>query len=316
MLTIFSITRPFYGHFNIIQRNAISSWVRLQPCPEIILIGNEFGQQQVAKEFGLRHHLQVARDKFGFAYMKDIIKIGSDLAGYPLICYVNADIILLNDFIQSIRNIQSKFGCDRFFIGGRRYNLDVDNLIDYDAPDYQIKLKESIKSRAGLARYSAIDYFVFPKSIVNQITREMPPFVVGVTPWDNWFLYMIRRMHIPFIDATSEITAVHQNHESLRPENIGDDIHRHGFRLDPYEKRLYSLDKRKLCSFRSKLYSLYDATHILDRGGVKKASNKRKLLALRARMISGIWYIFTDIFYPYSQPLTCLIKKIADRFQQ
>ena len=39
MLTILSTPKPFEGHIGLIQRNAIGSWVRLSPRPQIILFG-------------------------------------------------------------------------------------------------------------------------------------------------------------------------------------------------------------------------------------------------------------------------------------
>lgn len=64
MLTIFSCPKPFRGHINIIQRNAIRSWTLLQARPEIILIGNEEGTAEVCKEFGLRHIPDVERNEY------------------------------------------------------------------------------------------------------------------------------------------------------------------------------------------------------------------------------------------------------------
>ncbi len=313
MLTIFSITRPFWGHFNTIQRNAIASWVRLRPDVEVVLIGDEQGERQIAEELNLKHHPEIKRDKFGFAYMRDIIKIGADSAGSPLICYLNADIILLADFIESIRKAREYLGNNDFFISGRRRNVDVDYLIDYGNPQYEKEIKALLKNRGRLEIASAIDYFVFPRYIAGRIIDIMPDFVVGVTPWDNWFLYMMHKLNLPFVNATHDITAIHQNHEHFRPEVIENDTLVPDFRIDPYQKRLYSLKKRKLCSFRSKLYSLYDATHILRRGKVYRVTSKRRLLALKAKVVSGIWYIFTDIFYPYSEPLVRIIKKIVNK---
>ncbi len=42
-LTILAMPKPFRGHIGIIQRNAITSWTKLQPRPEILLFGTEEG---------------------------------------------------------------------------------------------------------------------------------------------------------------------------------------------------------------------------------------------------------------------------------
>ncbi|MFZ0637415.1 MAG: hypothetical protein WAM08_17985, partial [Candidatus Acidiferrales bacterium] len=63
MLTLFAMPKPFEGHIGIIQRNAITSWTRLTPQPEIILFGDEAGVAEIAGELGLRHVAHVKRNE-------------------------------------------------------------------------------------------------------------------------------------------------------------------------------------------------------------------------------------------------------------
>ena len=53
MLTVFSTPKPFVGHVGVIQRNAISSWMRLHPDVEVILVGDDAGTAEVCAEFGI-----------------------------------------------------------------------------------------------------------------------------------------------------------------------------------------------------------------------------------------------------------------------
>ncbi len=64
MLTLFSTPKPFRGHINIIQRNALESWRRLDPDAEIILFGDDEGAAEVCRELGLRHEPKVLRSEF------------------------------------------------------------------------------------------------------------------------------------------------------------------------------------------------------------------------------------------------------------
>ena len=64
-MTLFTIPKAFKGHIDVIQRNAIQSWVRLHPEIEIILFGSDEGTAEVAREFGLRHVPDVERNEFG-----------------------------------------------------------------------------------------------------------------------------------------------------------------------------------------------------------------------------------------------------------
>ena len=54
-ITILAMPKPFRGHVGTIQRNAIASWTKLQPRPEIILFGHEEGAAKCAQELGLIH---------------------------------------------------------------------------------------------------------------------------------------------------------------------------------------------------------------------------------------------------------------------
>jgi len=37
-LTIFAIPKAFRGHIGVIQRNAIETWTRMRPAPQVLLL--------------------------------------------------------------------------------------------------------------------------------------------------------------------------------------------------------------------------------------------------------------------------------------
>ena len=54
MITLYTTVRGFTGEYDHIQRNAIGSWLQLEPAPEVILFGDdEPGAQGFAAEVGL-----------------------------------------------------------------------------------------------------------------------------------------------------------------------------------------------------------------------------------------------------------------------
>ena len=73
MLTIVSSPKPFEGHIGLIQRNAIGSWVRLSPRPQIILFGSSAGTKEVAAEFGLEHVPSVEVNEFGTPHLRGVL---------------------------------------------------------------------------------------------------------------------------------------------------------------------------------------------------------------------------------------------------
>ena len=207
MLTIFSCPKPFKGHINIIQRNAIRSWSLLQPMPEIILLGNEDGTEEICKEFGLRYISDIERNEYGTPLVNSIFKKAEKIAKYPILCYINADIILLKDFIPAIRTTHKYLS--QCLIIGRRWDLNITNLINF-SDGWQKELKNSVLKNGNLHAPTGIDYFVFTKGLFQNI----PPFALGRTMWDNWLVYycaVIRRA--PVVDISSITMVIHQNHD-------------------------------------------------------------------------------------------------------
>jgi len=65
LITLFSAPKPFTNsHIAMIQRNAIKSWTLL-PDVEVILLGEEAGLAEAAKELGVKHISNVARNESG-----------------------------------------------------------------------------------------------------------------------------------------------------------------------------------------------------------------------------------------------------------
>src|SRR5436190_23067843 len=98
MLTIFATLKPFRDSAALIQRNAILSWTRLKPRPEVMLIGNEAGVAEFAREHSLRHVPEMERNAYGTPLVSSIFAQAERHAEGDRLAYVNADIILLNDF--------------------------------------------------------------------------------------------------------------------------------------------------------------------------------------------------------------------------
>jgi hypothetical protein len=189
----------------VIQRNAIRSWTLLHPDCEIILFGNEAGVAETAAELGLRHVPEIACNEFGTPLVSSLFDTAQRLARHKLIGYINADIILMSDFVGALERIaQLK---DRFLMVGQRWDVDLDHLLDFDA-SWQTRLRDYVFQNGQLHGSTGIDFFVFPKDLWENI----PPFAIGRPGWDNWMIYRARESSIPVVDVTQVVMAVHQNH--------------------------------------------------------------------------------------------------------
>lgn len=205
LLTLFAIPKPFAGHISVIQRNAIASWTRLEPRPQILLFGDEAGTAETAHELGVCHVPQVTCNEFGTPLLSDVLAQAERQASSGLLCYVNADIILMGDFMRAVQ--QTAAVLPRFLLAGRRWNLDVNEPLDF-MPDWQKCLRTEAETRGELFLTGAIDYFCFPHGLFG----DVPPFAIGRTVWDNWLLWRAHASGAALVDATPSVLAVHQNH--------------------------------------------------------------------------------------------------------
>ncbi|MBP7051073.1 MAG: tetratricopeptide repeat protein [Phycisphaerae bacterium] len=206
-LTLFAMPKAFAGHTATIQKNAIRSWARLDPRPEILLFGDEPGTREMAEEVGARHIREVGRSEFGTPLVNELFQAAQDHACHDVLAYVNADIILSEDFVQGAQRVQMRLAS--FLLVGRRWDLPVLDAIDFGEPSWHDSLMRLLREQAMLHAECGLDYFVFRKGLWPQI----PPFAIGRTAWDNWLVMDPNRRGVPVVDGTEFITAVHQDHD-------------------------------------------------------------------------------------------------------
>lgn len=209
MLSIFTIPKPFKGHNNIIQKNAIKSWIKLRPACEIILFGDDNGVAETAQELGVKHAPYIEKNEFGTPLLSSAFSSVQSLAENNILMYANADVIFFQDLIEAIRKIDNP----SFLVCGRRWDLDVKKEINFKDNKWAGKLLERLKNEGKLHGPSGMDYYIFPRNLIN-----MPEFAVGRGGWDTWFIYHMRSLRIPVIDATGAIKVIHQNHNYSHSE--------------------------------------------------------------------------------------------------
>lgn len=252
MLTIFAIPKAFTGHIEVIQRNAIRSWTLLRPECEIILLGDDKGTEEVAREFGVRHIPHIALTEFGTPRVDSVFQEAERVAQNGLLCHVNADIILMSDFMRAVSHVATRR--DRFLMSGQRWNVEIDQLIDFGS-NWEQMLRSRVARGGRLGFRTGVDYWVFNRGLFG----EIPPFGVGRTYYDQWFFYRARERKADLIDATPVVMDVHQNHDySHHPEGVRGVYH------GPEH-----VHNRGLTGGRSHLFIIKDRTHLLTERGLK-----------------------------------------------
>jgi hypothetical protein len=206
-LTIFAIPRAFQGHIGVIQWNAIASWTRMRPRPDIILFGTDAGTAEVAAEFGVRHVPEVQRNQWGTPLVSDLFEKAQNLDASATLCYVNSDIILFDDFADAVGRV-ALWG-KRFLMVGRRTDVDIKEKIAFTGSDWARPLQIRAQTEGKLQIARNIDYFAFSRGLYP----AMPPLAIGRFWWDNWLLWKARALGAAVVDATRLVLAIHQNHD-------------------------------------------------------------------------------------------------------
>jgi hypothetical protein len=206
-LTLFSSPKPFTNpHIDVIQRNAIGSWVKLGEEIKVILLGDEKNVAEVASELKVTHISGVELNSSGTPLLSSLFSLARVYSESPLLAYVNADIILFADFLESAKEIFSD--SKHFLAAGQRWDMDVKSPLNFTR-GWQKRLLDECEINGKLHKPTGSDYFIFPRSCFI----KMPDFAIGRAGWDNWMFYEARQQGWNLVDATQAIHIIHQNHD-------------------------------------------------------------------------------------------------------
>jgi len=214
LITLFSAPKPFADpHIAMIQRNAIKSWTLL-PDVEVILLSEEEGLTQAAQELDVKHLPNVARNDNGTPLISSMIQLARENSNSELLCIINADIVLMSDFVEAANLCRSRLKRDlqrdiqNFVLLSQRWDLDVTQPIEF-TEGWQERLGNAVHATGELHRPAGSDFFLFPRSSY----LEVPDFAIGRAGWDNWMIYKARKEKWPVIDCTPSVMIMHQNHD-------------------------------------------------------------------------------------------------------
>lgn len=254
MISFFTIPKAFEGGADRIQRNAVGSWLRLGSDVEVILLGSDPGVGDAAAALGVRHHADLGRTAAGTPRLDDAFSAARRLAQHSLLCFVNSDIILLDDF----RNAAERIAPDSpsFLAVGESWDTELEPTFDFEDGLWQEQVRTA--ARKGRRRGAgALDYFLFTRDLYD----ELPPFAVGRVGFDNWLVWRAGASGARVIDLTPSVRAIHQRHD-YRHVAGGRDA-----------TRLTSDEGRRniaLAGGKSHLHTRFDATHILGRRRLRR----------------------------------------------
>jgi hypothetical protein len=207
MITIFSAPKGFSDpHIATIQRNAIQSWLHLGPEVNVLLVGQEPGLEEAARDYSVPLLSDVERNSAGTPLVSSIFSLARQACTSPILIYVNADILMLPDVVPACQQISSQ--ADQFLAIGQRWDLEVKQRLDF-SPGWDADLRADVHRRGKLHLAAGSDYFIFPRDLFV----DMPDFAIGRAGWDNWMIYYARQKGWLVVDGTPSMMIIHQNHD-------------------------------------------------------------------------------------------------------
>jgi hypothetical protein len=265
-LTLFTLPKPFLdAHVSLIQRNALESWRLLGPDVEVLVLGDDAGVAETAAEYGALHVGNAKTNERGTPLLDWAFREAAARGSGELLCYVNADIVLLEDFLVALRRLPGEF-----LAIGQRWDCGIDSPIDF--ANEHAPLAEWARKNCRLDLGRGSDYFAFR----NGTDFGLPPFAVGRPGWDNWMIGRALELGLPLIDLTPSTTVIHQNHD------YGHVAEAKGVAWEGPEadrnRRLGGLDRY--------IPSTSNATHLLTADGLRRARTLRHLRARVERLVA------------------------------
>ncbi|MGE5073427.1 MAG: glycosyltransferase, partial [Anaerolineae bacterium] len=212
LITLFSAPKAFTDPTTaMMQWNAIRSWTLLDDV-DVLLLGEEDGLEDAARELGVRHSADVTFNPNGVPLISSMLKVARETYQNPLLCIINADIILMSDFVEAARQVEQRASVrplqNGYVLLSRRWDLAVKAPLNF-SHGWEQRVQEDVQQRGSLHRPTGSDFFLFPRGCY----ADVPDFAIGRAGWDNWMIYRARKEGWPVIDGTPSITIIHQNHD-------------------------------------------------------------------------------------------------------
>lgn len=218
-ITFVAVPKPFEGEFEIIQHNAINSWLNLSVNKEVLLLcDNEFESYEF--NGNVKYIRELKYTKHGKPDLSSAFSLAKKYSSYENVVYINSDIMLLDDFSRSLTSVSKTIKANWAVIG-RRFDANLERKIDFSDIHWWDKVYE-LKNRSKLHSEDGIDYFIFKRDFLD---NHIPDFSIGGTVWDQWVVYKFLNLGYFLIDATDSITAIHQNHNYQSNMTFSDIMH-------------------------------------------------------------------------------------------
>jgi hypothetical protein len=226
-LTIFGTPKPFTGPFARIQRNALWSWSQLRPEADVLVIGDDAGAEDTARDLNVGFVGSVQRSPRNVPLLHDLWAIGQRSARTPHCVFSNCDLIFTDDLLTAMGAASSQID-GPFLLVGQRWDLHLDEDLSVataasvgERATWGSEMRSRARRDGTLNSPLWVDWFGFPTGQYE----SLPACAVGRPGYDHWLVWHTLQRGIPVIDATDAVTAIHQHHDYSHGGTRGDVWH-------------------------------------------------------------------------------------------
>lgn len=209
--------KPFNEVFKFRQLNAIQSWLLLKNIEkEIFILTEEDIENEIVKLKDYNNNVHIINEfekspstgipTFRSLYLKAANEIKSE---NDIICQINADMILFDDFSNTLNEILDQINSRKFCFIGQRTSWNKPSQINFEETNWDINLINFLKINGQLNPACAIDYFVCSEKTFENI----PDFYIARMKYDNWLVSHAISNNEFTIDVTNTVFSVHQDHQ-------------------------------------------------------------------------------------------------------
>jgi hypothetical protein len=216
MLTIYSTLKNFTNeHTRIVQTNAVKSWLKLEPTPEVFIMGGDESVKSFCEELNITH-VDVKQSEYGVPYLNDMMYKIEDLASNDFLLLVSGDIILFQETIAALNIAKNRLA--NFCLCSIKQESSVDSLIEFKA-GWEIEIK---KSAIHYSLPTSGDFFLYPKKYFLNSIPGIPDFIIGRSSCDSWLIKKAFEADV-LVNATDFIPLIHQRHDYSHITLVNDD---------------------------------------------------------------------------------------------
>jgi hypothetical protein len=225
-------------------------------------MGDDPGVAEAAREYGATHIGGIATNEYGTPLLDSAFREAAIRGSGEILCYVNADIVLLNDFLAAARRLPP----DPYLAICRRWDCAIRSPLDLSGSTSGASLRAWARRDGALDAGVGSDLFAFRA----ETDFGLPAFAVGRAGWDNWMMGRALELRLPLIDMTDSVTAIHQNHDYHHV------VAGAGSTSDGPETER---NRQLVTGFDLYAHTPYNATHLLRSDGLRRARSRKHLSA-------------------------------------